>query len=140
MTDLGRVRAALQSADGVGGVLDASWDAFDLLVTECQRDHDQPPGYLAWYAFAAVAAAQGRTVVSGAPSLPVTRRMPLPARTPGLPSASPEMAGTLAGLAGLLDERLTDAAGLAGDDRDQAACAHAALQAAVVCKLLSGDP
>lgn len=139
MTDLDRVRVALQDADGLGGVLDASWDAFDVLVSECQYHHDQPPGMLASYAFAGVAAAEGRTIVSAAPSLPATRGVPVLGC--GLESwaGSAETAGALPGLAELLHRRLAEAVRFAGDARDQAACAHAALQATLVRTLLTGS-
>lgn len=137
LRDLDRFRAALQSAEGLDLVLAASWDAFDVLAGECEHSHDDSLGVRVSLAFAGVAAAEGRMILSGVTALPAGRRTLRPSGGPALPSAP---AGALCSLAGLLHQRLTQALDLPGDPGDQASCAHAAIQAALVHKLLAGEP
>ncbi len=138
MADVNQVRAALETAGSLGGVLDAGWEAFDLLVTKCQQVRPSAPGALAPCAFAAATAAEARTILSVAPGLPASRPLPEPSGHAGLPSDRNEADGELRGLAELLHARLAEALDLPGEPRDVAACAHAAIQAALVHKLLAG--
>ncbi len=99
MADVNQVRALLQSAGSLGEVLDAGWEAFDLLVTGCQQVWPSRPGALAPYAFAAATAAQARTILSMAPGLPASRALPRSPGQPGPPPDRNEADGQLPGLA-----------------------------------------
>jgi hypothetical protein len=140
MDQIDHARQRLESAAGISELLDAGWDAFGVLAEGCQRGQDGTHELFAAYGFAVTAATQGRIAVATAPSLP-----------DGPPSAAdqPEWsvaddpdraARALAGLAGLLRQRLAAAARQAGDSADGQACTDAAQYAATVHELLAAGP
>jgi len=129
--------AAGQGAD-VAGQLAAAWDAFDDTAAVL-GEHASRAGHLVTlFAIALAAAADGRDMMLGAPSLAVT-----PARRPRLrPDLAGQSPGTIADVlaeqARLLSARLAAAAQAAPDDRDRAALASGSHQAAAVHDILTG--
>jgi len=141
--DIETIRARLTVADphagDLPGVLDTAWEAFDLAQAVCLRCEDQATGSFAAFAFAAAAAAQGRQLITTAPSLPPTSGT-VTGYAAFVAADLDETADELASLAGLLTDRLSLAASRADDPGDQAACADAARQARQIYELLAGDP
>jgi hypothetical protein len=141
MEDVERALESLVAARGLPGVLAASWDAFDVLVAGCQHGERASGAgdMFAPYAFAATAAAEGRVVISTAPSLPSG----YPAAASGAEFAEADQEGlamALAGLARVLHVRLGAAATEATAEADRAACAGGVAQAAMVHGMLApGD-
>lgn len=128
-------RQRLEQAAGLAEVLDASWAAFDLIVAVCERRQPGSGELFPALAFAAAAAAEGRTILASAPSLPSG---PVPAVH--CDEDEPDIGAVADGLAGLaetLHDRLSRACAEAEVEPDVAACAQAAYQAAHVHKLLA---
>ena len=143
MDDIETIRSRLTAADQLAGdlpgVLDTAWEAFDLAQAVCLRCGEQATGLFAAFAFAAAAAAQGRQLITTAPSLPPTSGT-VTGHVASVAADLDETADGLASLAGALTERLSLAASRADDPGDQAACADAARQARQIYELLAGDP
>ena len=138
MQDVDGMRARVEAAGELAGLLAAAWDGFGLLVAGCRECEERAGGLFAAFAFAAAAAAQGRLVLASAPSLDAGSRGE--AGCGGSVSADLEVvADGLAGLAGLLAARLSSAARQAGDPGDRDACGQAGAEAARVCGLLARD-
>jgi hypothetical protein len=141
--DISNVQARLDAADcspdGLPELLDAAWNAFDLLITVCRQCQDPPAGSFAAFSFALAAAAEGRLRLMAAPSLP-----PTTGTTAGRPRTVMDdlekVTEELAGLAQTLTTALSSAGRRARDPGDQAACADAARQAEQILALLAGDP
>ena len=138
MGEIDRRLRCLEEAGGLAAALAASWDAFDLLTAICQQSGHGAHELFAAYAFAAPAAAQGRTIVRAAPSLPAGHGA-MTGAGECVPDDLDELADSLAGLARVLHGCLASAAREAPDPVDGAACADAAIQAALVWELLAGD-
>jgi hypothetical protein len=138
MPEIDRMRARLETAGELTGLLCAAWDAFSLLLAACWDCEERAGELFAAFAFASAAAAQGRLVIASAPSRPdgpATQASDVSCAEPDLDKA----ADGLAGLAGVLGERLLAAARHAGDPGDRAACQDAAAQAAQIYELLVPD-
>jgi len=136
MQDIGSIRARVDAAGGLPGLLEAAWDGFGLLVSACRGCEERAGGLFAAFAFAAAAAAQGRLALASAPSLAAGYRGETGSARP-VNADLDEVADSLAGLAGLLAARLGAAAGQASDRGDRDACAQAAAEAAQVGGLLA---
>lgn len=135
MRQIARTRQRLEQADGLAEVLDASWAAFDLIVAVCEQCQPGSRDLFPAFAFAAAAAAESRTILASAPSLP-----PGPVPAARCDEDEPDMdaaADGLAGLAEALHGRLSQASAQADQEPDAVACAQAAYQAAHVHKLLA---
>jgi hypothetical protein len=128
MQDIGSMRARVEAAGELAGLLEAAWDGFGLLVSACRGCQERAGGLFAAFAFAAAAAAQGRLVLASAPSLAAGYRGETGSAR-SVDADLDEVADGLAGLAGLLAARLGAAAGLASDPGDRDACAQAAAEA-----------
>ena len=105
--------------------------------------HAQDPasGLFAALVMAAASAADGRSALALAPSLPGLPLLPVPADQhprPGEPSE--RVAETVATLSHLVAEHLAQAAASAPDRGGQAVCQHAAQSARDICGLLSTGP
>ena len=141
MRDIGGVRARIDEAGELAGLLVAAWDGFGVLVAGCRECEERAGGLFAAFAYAAAAAAQGRLVLASAPSLDPGNRGA--AGCEGSVSAALDdldvVADGLAGLAGLLAARLSSAARRAGDPGDRDTCGEAGAEAARVRGLLAGD-
>jgi hypothetical protein len=141
MSSIAAARQQIEGAESLAVLLDAAYAAFEEVMSAIYADEDRVGESFAGFAFASAAAAEGRDAVAGAPSLP---RPPVPERADAFGLSDPyyareELAGVLAGLAGLLAARLGEAAGTAADPKDRVACQIAALQAQEVHVLLGGN-
>lgn len=132
------IRSRLEAAGGLTELLDVAWDAFSVMLAVCQECESQPPGLFAASAFAASAAASGRRVLVAAPSLPSGRGSGTGHEAFVWPDLE-EIGDDLAGLADLLGERLSAAAGQAVDPGDRRACQDAAVEAVRIRGLLARE-
>ena len=131
MNRIEQARQRLEHAAGLAQVLDASWLAFDVMVAVCEQCQEGSRELFPAFAFAAAAAAEGRTLLASASSLPSG---PVPAaRGDDAQAGLDQAADAVADLAEALHRRLARA----GDGADAAACAQAAFRAAHVRKLLA---
>jgi hypothetical protein len=130
---------AAPSAGGLAGTLEASWDAFDLLLAACHACADRASGPFAAFTFASSAAAEGRFLLWAAPSLPTSCGRHATPRV-SVKDDLESVADELADLAGMLSERLSAAARTARDPGDRGACADAADRAGQARWLLGRDP
>jgi hypothetical protein len=141
--DIDSIRARIEGTDlsptGLPRMLDATWDAFDLLAAVCRQCEEQSASLFAAFAFASTAAVEGRHCITAAPSLP-RESGTTTSHAAAVPSDLEAVADTLAGLAGMLSEELSSAADHAGDPGDRAACAAAARHASQIRELLARDP
>jgi hypothetical protein len=140
MPEIDNTQARLEAASDLPALLTAAWDAFSVLLAACQDGQDRSAELFAAFAFAAAAAAQGRLIIAGAPSLPADLDLSegTSSRAAGEPDPG-KLADLLASLAGRLAGRLSSAAREAADPGDRDACQDAADQAARVCEILEPD-
>jgi hypothetical protein len=138
MPEIENTQARLEAASDLPGLLAVAWDAFSLLLAACQDSEDRSAELFAAFAFAAAAAAEGRLVIAGAPSLPAELGQGASGGVSGEPDLD-KLADALAGLADRLGERLSSAARESADPGDRDACEDAAAQAARVCEILAPD-
>jgi hypothetical protein len=134
------VRARLEQASDLPGVLDAAYGAFEGMLAVIWGQADGAGGGFAAFVMSAGPAANGRDAVAGAPSLPqaVPGGVRFAAGEPAAGVSEQEAAAALAGLSALLASRLADAAAWAADAADRAACADAAWHAGAIWSLLAG--
>lgn len=135
LDDIAGISGRLDTADDMAGLLAVSWEAFDLVVAVCQRCQDGSHELFATFAFAAAAAAEGRGILSTAPSLAAGRGEVTDRGC--FQNGTEAVADAMASLAGSLRDRLAVAGGEVNDPGDRGACADAALQAALVGELLA---
>ena len=140
MTRITAAQHRVQQASDLAAVLDAAYEAFEVMLSAIDRVQDPASGLFAALVMAAASAANGRSAVALAPSLP---GRPLPAvpagQRPG-PEERPErLAEVVAGLSHLVAGRLAHAAVYAPDTRDRVACAQATRSAQDICGLLSAS-
>lgn len=131
-----RVRAA----EGLPGMLDCAWRAFECMLAEAEAHEDPATPLFPAFVMAATAAASGRDAVLLAPSLPWP---PQDTRPGGGQAGGPEepagaAALALASLCQALIFRLEEAAGTAANSGDRDACRYAAGRAREICDLLTG--
>jgi hypothetical protein len=142
MNDIATVRAQLEQASDLPGILDAAYEAFEAMLPVIWGQAERVGGGFAAFVMAGASAANGRDAIASAPSLPPAA----PGSTPQAAGEQPadvteeEAAAVLAGLSELLASRLSDAASWAADAADRAACADAARHARAVWSLLAGAP
>jgi hypothetical protein len=136
MSGLLFVREHLHQASDLAAILDAACNAFESMLPVL-RAHENPgdPMFGALM-MAAASAADGRDAVLSAPSLPPHR---LRADAEEGSDDVGAVADMLAGLSELLAVRLDDAARIAPDPDDQAACQAAARWARDIHALLTGN-
>jgi hypothetical protein len=136
MSSLFVVREHLRQASDLVAVLDAACNAFEntLLVLRAHEDPADP--IFGALVMAAASAADGRDALLFAPSLPPHRLQVADIRERH--DAVGAVADELAGLSKLLAARLDDAARIAPDPGDQAACRAAAKWAGDIHALLTG--
>jgi hypothetical protein len=141
MTGIAVMRQRLESAGSLPDLLDASYAAFEEMMSAIRAYQDRAGGSFTALAFAAAAAGDGRDAIAGAVSLPRPARPGHPA-VPGTPDAGGtggSLATALAALAGLLATRLAEAAQAAAAPEDRMACQEAAGQAREIRGLLAGS-
>ena len=127
------IQAQLQRASALPEMLAVSFDAFEAIRLAARSCVDRVPELFAAFMTTVGAAVEGREAITAAPSLPPG---PAPLR-PALLEASArvdDVIGVLAGLAALLDARLTQA--VAGTPADRLACMEAAAAAQRICQLM----
>lgn len=139
MTELDAITARVRGSTSLPGLLDACFDAFEVIRLMARACEDRAPGLLAAFMAAAGTAVEGRNALGGAPSLPPARSgPPLPPAVNAAAEAG-QCADDLAAAAALVARCLTGAAARDGLPGDDAACAHAAQAAAGIYRLLAGD-
>ena len=138
MPEIGQVRARLETARELTGLLGAAREAFSLLLAACCDCEERAAELSAAFAFASAAAAEGRLIIASAPSLPTDlgSQTSYGGRVDG---DLEQIADGLAGLAAVLAERLSAAGRQAQGPGDYAACQDAAAQAAQIYELLALD-
>jgi hypothetical protein len=119
------VELHLVQARDVPELLDAAYEAFEVLLSALEDHEDAGDPRFAAFVMAASCAANGRDAVLFSPSLPPRRLARQPPAT--LPYGDEKNgADAIAGLAGLVAARLTQAAGWAVLAGDQTGCRDAA--------------
>jgi hypothetical protein len=127
----------LRGAAGVAGVLAVGWEIFEFVGALCEACAGQAADLYPAFTFARGAAVGGRNAIASAASLSAGR--PALRENPALPAGgADEVADAIAGLAAALSARLREAAGLAVDAGDRAACENAAREAGRISDLLAG--
>ena len=136
MDQIKRVRQHLIDADGVSGVLFASWQVFELVRAVTGANAGQASDMYPAFTFARGAAVSGRNAISFAPSLPADRAL-WPDTPAPVTGDVYEVADAVAELASVLSGRLRETAGLAADPGDRVACDNAASDAERISRLLA---
>jgi hypothetical protein len=135
MKELDAVAARLRGGTALAGLLDAGFDAFEVIRLVARASEDLAPDLFAAFITAAGTAVEGRNALGGAPSLPpATRR---PTITMSSTAGADQIADALAALATLLAQRLAEAGARAVREGDRAACQHATCAAADIHRLLA---
>src|SRR5450755_34651 len=103
MNDIAAVRAQLEQASDLPGILDAAYDAFEGMLPVIHGQEDRAGGGFAAFVMSAASAANGRDAVASAPSLPpaAPSRTPPPIGGPVTGVTEEEAAAVLAGLSQL---------------------------------------
>jgi len=140
MESLAVLQERLTAGGSLAALLDAAWDAFEVIITVSGECADSGDGFFTPLVYALAAAADGRDAISTAPSLPCR-----PAGEPSTKPAGPVSTarGIVAAMAVLSDQlavRLVSAVSTASDRGDQAACLIAARYALEIHALLDGGP
>lgn len=117
-------------------MLSACWDAFELVRAGSAASADGSVDLYPAFTFARGAAVSGRNAIAFAPSMPLGGVVLLEAQVSDAGDVH-GMADAMAGLASALSSRLRDAARLAVDAEDHAACVEAAGHAEQVRELLA---
>jgi hypothetical protein len=138
MKELDAIAARLREGTTLAGLLDAGFDAFEVIRLVARASEDLAPDLFAAFITTAGTAAEGRNALGGAPSLPPAARRP--AITMSATAAAGQIADELAALAALLAQRLAEAAAQAVREGDRAACQHATCAAADIHRLLAPGP
>lgn len=131
-----RLAGIHMAAHSLGLMLATALDVFETLQAACQDSEDRSVEMFAAFAFAALAASNGRHDVLTAPSLPAAHTGP-PGHTT-VQAGLDEVADQLAGLAQALSTQLAAAGRRAQHPGDRAACREAAAQASRIHELLTG--
>ena len=134
-----RIAAALESADGLPGLLDAAWMAFEAILSLSATYADTDAGFFTALVYAMPAAADGRDAIITAPSTPARPAGQEPVGTYHLlhGDSAGEAAASMAALSAVLAARLTAAACSASDREDRAACLIGARHAGEIHALLA---
>jgi hypothetical protein len=139
MKELDAIASRLRGGAALAGLLDAGFDAFEVIRLVARAGEDLAPDLFAAFITTAGTAVEGRNTLGGAPSLPpATRR---PAITISSTVDAGQIADELAALATLLAQRLAVAGAQGvGEGGDRAACQHAVDAAAGIRRLLAPGP
>ena len=138
MKELDAITARLRGGTTVADLLDAGFDAFEVIRLVARAGEDLAPELFAAFITTAGTAVEGRNVLNGAPSLPLATAPP-PAITMSATAGAGQIADGLAALAALLAQRLAEAGAQTVGEGDRAACQHAARTAADIHRLLARD-
>jgi hypothetical protein len=140
MTSLAAVTDRLARADDLPVLLDAAYEAFEVLLSVLERHEDPGNARFAAFVSAATCAANGRDAVLFTPSLP-PRQLPRPPGEADAAHAPGQGNGLNAAIAAsaLLVARLSRAAEQAADPADRLGCRTAAGYARQIHVLLTGS-
>ena len=130
------IEARLRQASSLPEALDVSFDAFEAIRMPARDCQDRVPELFAAFMMTADAAVEGREALTPAPSLPLTSGAQ-PGNAGAVRADANQVADTLAALAAVLRDRLTDAAARADTPDDRAACQDAAEAAGRICQLMT---
>ena len=117
-------------------LLDAGFDAFEVIRLVARASEDLAPDLFAAFITTAGTAVEGRNALNDAPSLPPATGPP-PTVTLSATVGAGHIADELAALAALLAQRLAEAGAQAVLEGDRAACQHAANAATDIHRLLA---
>jgi hypothetical protein len=129
-------RQRLLGADDVPGVLAAGWDIFEYVRAVAAASADLSAEMYPAFTFARGSAVNGRNAIAFAPSMPAGHASLTDSPAPSANDVY-EVADAIAALAGTLSARLREAAELADDAGDRAACEDAARDAEQIRGLLA---
>lgn len=140
MTSLAAVTDRLTQAEALPVLLDAAYEAFEVLLVILERHEDPSDARFAAFVSAATCAANGRDAVLFTPSLP-SRQLPRPAGESGPIDAPDQGNGPDAAVAVslLIKARLSQAAEQSADPADRLGCRTAAGYARQIYFLLTGS-
>ena len=138
MNGIAAARRRVQQASGLGGVLDAAYDAFESMLSVIRDHEDSTDRMFIPFVMAATCAANGRDAVLFAPSLPPRRLHEPPAADGPHEGGAEAVAGAVAALSLLLASHLAEIAGSAPEHEDRAACQDGARCAQQIHDLLTG--
>ena len=140
MTRMSAAQHRLQHASDLAAVLDAAYEAFEGMLSVIHLVQDPASGLFAAFVMAAASAANGRTALALAPSLPGHPLTAVPSEQRPSPGEPPQqVAEVVAGLSQLVAGHLARAAACAPEAGDRAACRHAARSARDICGLLASS-
>src|SRR5215472_5213928 len=139
MNELNAITARVVCAATVPELLDAGFDAFEIIQQVARACEDRTPELFAAFMMAAGTAVEGRNALTDAPSLPLAPAGP-PQVPPGRTTADvARVANQLATLAALVAQRLHAAADQAALPEDRTACQQGAQSASEIHRLLADD-
>jgi hypothetical protein len=139
MKELDAIATQLRGGKTLAGLLDAAFDAFEIIRLVARASEDLAPDLFAAFITTAGTAVEGRNTLNDAPSLPPATRPP-PTITMSSTAGAGHIADELAALATLLAQRLADAGAQTVREGDRAACQHATCAAADIHRLLAPGP
>ena len=116
MAHISSARDRLEQASGLDGVLDATYEAFEAMLSVTTAHEDPGSGLFAAFVMAAASAADGRDAVASATSLPELPLHRPPVGETQLPGTShSDTADAVAALSQLAAGRLEEVSMLARD-------------------------
>jgi hypothetical protein len=139
MNELRAVTARVADSATISGLLEASFDAFEVIRQVARACEDRVPALFAAFMVAAGTAVEGRNALNDAPSLPPARSDPALSPVVNTAADAEHIADELADLAALLAQRLPEAAVQTGLAGDREACARAIRAATDIHHLLGRD-
>jgi hypothetical protein len=138
MNELDAIAARLRGGTTLAELLDAGFDAFEVIRLVARGGEDGASELFAAFMTTAGTAVEGRNALYDAPSLPPTG--PPPTVAVGTTAGAGHIADELAALAMLLAQRLAEAGAQAVWEGDRAACQHGTCAAAGIHRLLAPGP
>jgi hypothetical protein len=136
MHELDPITARVATSTAIPGLLDAGFDAFEVIRQLARGCENRAPELFAAFMVAATTAVEGRNALNGAPSLPPASA-PAPSPTVNPAGDVGHVADQLASLATLLADRLSAASAHADVADDKDACERAAQAAAHIRQTLA---
>jgi hypothetical protein len=131
------VRQQLEQAGGLAEVLDASYEAFAVMLSAIGRYQEGGGPFYAALILAAAAAADGRDAIAAAPALPPANDRQ--AKLVAAGTSSSDVAGRLAALSELTGSRLRGVVLTTRAPADRQACEDGARYADEVHALTTGN-
>ena len=138
MKELDAIASRLRGGTALAGLLDAGFDAFEVIRLVARASEDLAPDLFAAFITTAGTAVEGRNALGDAPSLPPATRRPTITMSSTVDAG--QIADELTVLATLLAQRLAEAGAQAAGEGDRAACQHATCAAAGIHRLLAPGP